>query len=120
MTKPMTVEELKVEIAKSLFVPELVKLYESMRWENLPEDVKKPYLAEATRTLKPFIQFCEENNIKQVVEGELPKTKSGFFGDVVKETMRKLKDAGYVKVKSVSEVLGDKIPPNPVGIGGDS
>ena len=72
MTKPMTVEELR---DKARLTDEEIKKILDRYWV-------KPYVSERHRdiikaqvdkALQAFIQFCEENNIKQVVEGELPE-----------------------------------------------
>ncbi len=47
----MAARDLREEVARALFKPELLELYPSMRWENLPEDVKRPYLEAADRVL---------------------------------------------------------------------
>ncbi len=102
MTKPMTVEELKEkarltdeERVDIVISEEEMGVFIPLKTHNAIMGVIK---AQQDKDFKAFIQFCKENQIYQVAEGELPVTDELIsWSDV--------RNAGYVKVKPVSEVL---------------
>ncbi len=105
MTKPMTLEELKEKLDD-------IMLEASIKGFNRRATFGD--ISSRDKTLQAFIQFREENHIVQVVEGELPvpyipvDAKGNLNMDFAlgaKRQREAIKEAGYVKVRSVSEVM---------------
>jgi len=89
--EPMTVEDLREKLANEL-------------GGNYEDPDVQPVVRLIIQT---FLQFCKDNNIKQVVEGELPRLPTSRFDTnpqspfVYKTAQEDMLKAGYVKVKKV-------------------
>lgn len=103
MTNPMTVEELNTDIEV---------IISKCHGDEISEETASKLIRQT------FIQFCEENNIYQVVEGELPAeennmgnmnaTQAEEFFNIVKEELG-LADFGFGITTAGSICLGNKI-----------
>jgi len=96
----MTKEQLGEKTARIIFEAGC-----SDDWDVRPYCVKEGWLKDADKVLQTFQDYCDENNIKQVVEGkELTKPNPNACGQYLSgycEARQDMLKAGYVKVEPV-------------------
>ncbi len=123
----MTLEELKEKLDKPILrfscgLSDILAIVDNTGDYSPLDKREKEFKIEI---IQAFIQFCEKENIVQVVEGELPGFENSRVGkDCFNRLWAFRKDMfkwHKQSLKPVSSLLGgDKIPSDPIGSGGDS